>query len=313
MIDAPPISVILCTRNRATSLARALDTLNTLRYPGDWELVIVDNASSDATPGVIEAFEARAPCPVRHVQAPVPGLSRARNIGLAHASKPLVAFVDDDCYPAVDYLEATARAFTDPTIGFAGGRVLLHDPNEQRITVQESTQGERIAPLTFLRSGRIHGANMAFRRDAVIALRGFDERLGAGTLFRAAEDSDMMRRLSAAGWHGLYAPDMVVRHHHGRTTRAEVAALLAGYDRGIGAGMIKCLLDARLRATYARGWYWKMREVGTRRALRQLGWGLCFALRYGPTRRHLMRHPAPDFSVTDASQFTERNAATRVK
>lgn len=304
MSTIPRLSLVVCTRNRAAQLGLCLEAVGKLDCHVAWELIVVDNGSDDHTGTVIKAFQDRKRCNMKIVHAPIVGLSRARNLGLAAARGDIIAFIDDDCYPVPGYLNAILETFDDPLVGFAGGRVLLHDPSDQRITLQESTTALRIAPGIFLRSGMLHGANMAFRRDALLSVRGFDERLGAGSPFKAAEDSDAQRRVSADGWYGRYAPELVVRHHHGRRGPAEVRALLRGYDCGIGAGMAKCLADPRLRRAYLRGWWWKLREVGWRRGIMQIVAALTFVLRHGPSARRLLTHPATPFAPRFAGRVT---------
>ena len=292
MNDLPDITVIMCTRNRARQLGTAFDTLHKLEYAGAWEMVLVDNGSTDGTAVLAHDFARDCQFDMHVVEERRAGLSRARNRGLSVSQGEIVAFLDDDCYPAPDYLASIAACFARDDVGFAGGRVLLYDLADYRITVQELNEPFFIEPASFIRSGQIHGANMAFRRRPLLELRGFDERLGAGSRFSAAEDSDAQRRMSYAGWTGAYDPAILVYHHHGRKTQAEVEELLRGYDRGIGACMVKYLIDPRSRRAYASGWYWKLREISFARCLRQIGWASLFFLLYGPTRSRLHHHPA---------------------
>ena len=90
-------------------------------------------------------------------------------------------------------------AFEDPAIGFVGGRALRFDPNDREIAIKADTEPERYEPRTFIRTGQLHGANMAFRRSVLEKIGGFDELLGAGTLF-PAED---VAAFSDALWAGV--------------------------------------------------------------------------------------------------------------
>jgi len=84
------VSLIVCTRNRAARLPEFLARVAALEAPpGGWELIVVDNGSTDATPEVLDRFARSAPFPTRCVRAPDPGLSRARNTGLAEVTKLL--------------------------------------------------------------------------------------------------------------------------------------------------------------------------------------------------------------------------------
>lgn len=245
------ISLIVCTRNRATQLGRCLESLAALSYHGPWELVLVDNGSADHTAQVIDAFSRTAPMPVKHVLQPVPGLANARNAGLAAAAGEIVGFTDDDCYPQPDLLQRTVAVFADPAVGYAGGRIRLYDSADYPITVLERSFPMRFPPRTFVRTGHIMGANMAFRRRTLDEIGGFDPLFGSGALF-AVEDTDAAARASLRGWAGCYAPEMVVFHHHGRKA-ADVPALWKSYDLGRGAYHMKLLLRERAWLWFLRG------------------------------------------------------------
>src|SRR5512138_3361592 len=95
-----PLSIVLCTRNRADWLRRTLTFYEDIVADIGWELGIVDNGSRDATRQVIREFSSRAQIHVRLAVEPRMGLSRARNAGWQCASGEIIAFTDDDCYPA---------------------------------------------------------------------------------------------------------------------------------------------------------------------------------------------------------------------
>lgn len=105
------ITVIICTRNRARQLRNVLDSFVALRAPegATWELIVVDNGSTDETPAVIDAFADRLP--LRRVGQAVAGLSNARNAGVAAAQGEYICWTDDDVEIDPDWLAAYARAF----------------------------------------------------------------------------------------------------------------------------------------------------------------------------------------------------------
>ncbi|MFL5341669.1 MAG: glycosyltransferase, partial [Gemmataceae bacterium] len=143
--DAPSlaISLVICTRNRAPQLERCLKNIQQMRCSETWELVIVDNGSTDATRAVIDGLRDSLPCPVSVSVEPTPGLGRARNVGWRTARGQVVSFTDDDCYPHPNFLNDVLNAFKpDPRLGFLGGRILLYDPTDYRITIQEHDQRE---------------------------------------------------------------------------------------------------------------------------------------------------------------------------
>ncbi len=277
------ISLVISTRNRAAQLERALDACARLQYEGTWELVIVDNGSSDATPQVLDAFGGRFTRHVRVLQHGRPGLAGARNVGWRAAGGDIVAFTDDDCYPQEDYLAHICGCFSDPRYGFAGGRVLLYDPADHPITIQLSDRQMDFPPRSYIAPGEVHGANFAFRRQALQAIGGFDERLGAGTKYHSAEDTDAMARVSAMGWWGLYDPAPVVSHHHRRRDAKELQWMRKAHGIGTGAYFIKCLANPALRGKYLFRWPNVMVRAGVRRSL----WQLVGAWRFLATERSL--------------------------
>lgn len=278
------ISLIICTRNRAEALARALASVAALAFDGTWEAVIVDNGSTDRTREAIEAFAAEVAFPVIYVHQPVKGLSNARNAGLAKASGSIIAFTDDDCFVAPDFLTTIANAFAqDPALGFVSGRILLHNPDDYPTTINLSTTPLRFAPSAYLAPGAIKGANLAFRREALDAVGGFDPLFGSGAFF-PSEDVDTAARVGRAGWAGAYDPAIVVSHDHGRKA-GDVGALFKAYDLGRGAYHAKLLLHDRAISNAARGWAGLPRRIWHRPAT--LWWELAGA--FGYARAHLGR------------------------
>jgi hypothetical protein len=232
-----------------------LEHVGRLESPeGGWELIVVDNGSTDGTPQLLEEFVRSARFPVTCVSEPRPGLARARNAGMARARGALYAFTDDDCYVSSDFLMQLCRAFADSGVGYVGGRITLFESTDDPVTTKDSRVSEIIPARTVVRAGLIHGANMCIRREVIETIGAFDPLLGAGVPLRSGEDADLLARASSAGWIGLYDPGPVVAHHHGRKPGPEVARLMKGYDYGRGACYAKALLDQRRRRPYFRMW-----------------------------------------------------------
>jgi glycosyltransferase involved in cell wall biosynthesis len=263
------ISMIVCTRNRASRLPRFLSAVAGLEPASfGWELLIVDHASTDDTGRVIQEFAASAAFPVRLLRAAAPALSGAKNQAIAAARGEILAFTDDDCYPRPDYLLAFADVFQAHDVGVVGGRVALHDPTDANVSIRDVDTPSSIEPRTFVRPGTVHGANLAVRREVLAAIGGFDPLLGPGTPCVAAEDIDLVARAVWAGWRGRYDPAPVVSHHHGRKPGEDADRVRRGYDYGRGAYYTKFVLNRLARRAYLRGWY-EIARRGPRAAARQ--------------------------------------------
>jgi cellulose synthase/poly-beta-1,6-N-acetylglucosamine synthase-like glycosyltransferase len=236
------VSLIISTRDRCQQLARCLSSVKRITFERPWELIAVDNGSRDQTAAVVRTFVDSCPFPVIYLQEPEGGKSNALNTAVGIARGKILAFTDDDCYPAPDFLSSLWSSFEDPALGFVTGRILLHDPADARMTIKESTIPITFPARSFIGSGEVSGANMAFRREVLLDLGGFDPVFGPGAPLRACEDLDLAGRASATGWGGQYQPGAVVRHHHGRKAH-DLPALLKSYGIGTGAYHMKLLLN----------------------------------------------------------------------
>jgi cellulose synthase/poly-beta-1,6-N-acetylglucosamine synthase-like glycosyltransferase len=245
------ISLIVSTRDRCQQLSRHLDGVRAISSERLWEIIIVDNGSVDKTATVVQEFISTAPAPVSFVSDPRPGKSNALNMAVGIARGDIVAFTDDDCYPAADFIDRVWAAFQDPKLGYITGRILLHDPTDHPGAISESTEPFTFPGRSFLHAGSVMGANMAFRRSVLLNIGGFDPLFGPGAPFHAAEDVEIASRASAMGWTGQYHPEVIVRHHHERKA-PEFARLLKRYSIGIGAYHMKLLLEGHEVAWFVK-------------------------------------------------------------
>lgn len=249
------VSVVVPTRNRAEQLDRCLAALARIETTLPWEVVVVDNASGDATQEVLRHARDEGRLPLRTVVEPIRSNGRARNRGWRAARGTVIFYTDDDCYPRPDVLDRVWERFADDEeLGYLGGRVLLHDPADDPVTTLTSGTPLVLQPYSVFPLGSLSGANMAFRRATLESIGGFDDTFGHGTRF-SAPDPDAFARASFAGWRGAYDPGIVVEHHHGRKPGSEeVASLYKKYAIGRGAFYAKCVLDRRMRRPYLADW-----------------------------------------------------------
>ena len=228
MTDGTGITVVLATRDRPSLLEGAVASIVTSLRDSD-ELIVVDSASRDA-----ETSRIGRDAGARVIRLEVPGTSRARNAGWKAARSPIVAFTDDDCAVASDWLVRIEAALHDPAVGFVTGRVLGdREASIASAAVVDETAKRFAGPSD--PAGFGSGANMAFRKDALEAIAGFDEGMGPGTSFRAAEDQDAFWRVLGAARIGVYDPAIVVTHRLWRTRGGAVAR---EYAYGVGAGAL---------------------------------------------------------------------------
>jgi GT2 family glycosyltransferase len=241
----PQIALVVCTKNRGHRLERFFDAIKRLHYDHEWELIIVDG-SSDDTPERLREFASSFSGRITIISEPRPGHELARNRGWQASMAPIIAFTDDDCYPDKDFLNDVETVFADRSLGFAGGRILLYDPTDGPTTTLTSSKEKFIAAGDFVHPGFIQGANMAFRRQALTEIDGFD-------WFRAG-DVDAALRASAAGWKGKYDPRPTVYHHHGRKPGKDIEALRRAYDFDRGEYYMKCILFLPQRWLCLQNW-----------------------------------------------------------
>jgi hypothetical protein len=247
------LSLIISTRDRCQELVRCLESVRSITFERPWELIVVDNGSVDETASVVRQFFGSAGVSGVHVFEPKPGKSNALNTAIEIAHGQILAFTDDDCYPAPDFLSRVWSAFEDPSVGYITGRIMLHDPTDYPVTINETTRPLTFPARSLVTVGAIQGANMAFRRGVLAGIGGFDPVLGPGTQF-VSEDLDAAGRASAMGWRGRYCPEVIVRHHHGRKA-SDIPRLMKLYGMGAGAYHMKLLLKGHEFLWFAQSIY----------------------------------------------------------
>lgn len=258
MTRRPDASIVVCTYNRATSLRLTLDALDAQLTPADfeWELVVVDNNSTDATPAVVDDFAATARVRVRTIFVAEQGLSHARNAGVAHSEGHIVGFTDDDVHPAPDWVARIAAVMHERGADIIGGRILAawRQSPPPWLEHRSSLHGalaimEHMTPVHVLNphaTPGIWGANMAFRREVFDKVGLFDTRRGlVGTTLHRGEEIDLVTRALAAGYRAVYDPSVVVSHRIG-ADRMRVGYLSRLYfQRSEGEALVQTAVRGR--------------------------------------------------------------------
>lgn len=208
------VSIIICTQNRAEALRQTLAALAKVCIPPGLptELLVVDNGSVDSTRAVVEAC--RLPdITVRYLFQPEPGLSRSRNAALAEARGQFFLFTDDDIRPPADWVTGMCgplvRGEADAVAGGVRFAPHLERPwmqQRHRSSLADSGELNPDAP------DRLIGASMAFSREVLQDVAGFDTELGAGAL-GMGEETLFAVHLRQAGRRIAGALDVQVEHH----------------------------------------------------------------------------------------------------
>ena len=223
-------SVIVCTYNRSRNLPDCLSKL--AHQEGvqglDWEVLVVDNNSSDDTPQRVQMLSSELPIKIRYVREPLQGLNYARNLGVMSSHGRYFTFVDDDIHVSPRWLVSLYEAFRQTDADAVGGRIHL-DPSIKLppwIATGSETLGflgyQDYGDQPFRMDGRRKypfGGNMSFNRRVVDKIGLFNPKLGRkgegrkrGELFKGAE-TDYFHRLAATGDARIfYEPSAIVYH-----------------------------------------------------------------------------------------------------
>jgi len=207
------VSVVISTYNRARLVSHTLDSVLAQQAGSpSFEIVVVDNNSTDDTRAILEGYATRDPR-IRHFFEPRQGVSYGRNTGVANARAAIIAFTDDDLLVAPDWIAVLAAALREhPEADYVGGRVLpkpgqqfppwltrlhwnplmIHDPGPESLVLNGT---QRVG---------VGSGNLAMRRPVFIEFGGFS------TDYPRGQDRELQLRLWRAGREGRYVPSMVV-------------------------------------------------------------------------------------------------------
>jgi glucosyl-dolichyl phosphate glucuronosyltransferase len=220
-------SILICTFNRAGLLAETLGTIAVMHVDPtlQWEVIVVDNNSTDNTRAVTELITPGFPVPVRVIFEPRQGKSHALNTGIEASSAEVIVFTDDDVQVAPDWLETGVRPLiTRRDIDYTGGPVhpLWDATPPEWINGKPGILWGPIALVDYGTESFIFedrqripmGVNMAVRRSLIARVGGFHPDLErSGSSLMGQGQAEFFFRTRAAGIRGLYVPEMKLKHH----------------------------------------------------------------------------------------------------
>ncbi|MFB2938884.1 glycosyltransferase family 2 protein [Aerosakkonemataceae cyanobacterium BLCC-F154] len=214
----PKISAIICTHNREKYLGAAIDSLLAQDFP-DYEIIVVDNASSDRTREIVQARPS-----VKYIYESVTGLSVARNTGAQSATSQILAYLDDDAVASPHWLSVLYTAYqSNEKLAIAGGKVTLIWPegilppawlsDDLAGNLGAYDLGDKIVYID--RPGLTpRGLNYSIRRKFLAEIGGFDINLGrVGKKLLSNEELLMTEQALNRGWQVAYLPEALVQHN----------------------------------------------------------------------------------------------------
>lgn len=234
------ISLIICTYNRDKYIGQMLDRMAEESCPAShWEIILVDNNSSDNTASICETFQNAHPSLNYHYfLEKQQGLSYARNRGIQEANGDILVFLDDDAFVEEHYLENLEKRLKEyPDAGAFGGRIdPLFESGEAPDwlcpwTLSWVSALDKGDEVTLFTEKYPIGANMGFRKETLDTCGGFSTHLGrTGKNLMGGEEKDLFLRVRRAGYKIYYFPDVRVQHviPESRTTREYIVKFAQG-------------------------------------------------------------------------------------
>src|SRR5438309_2826689 len=249
----PRISVIVCSYNGARTIRDCLEALERLTY-SDYEVIVVDDGSTDTTAAIARRYDCRL------IQTENRGLASARNTGLHAARGEIVAYIDDDAYPDPDWLTYLANRFLSTAhVGVGGPNIAPAGDGRIAECVARAPGGPVHVLLSDREAEHIPGCNMAFRKDRLEAIGGFDPRYRV-----AGDDVDVCWRVQQCGWTLGFSPAAMVWHHRRNSVRAY-------WNQQRGYGTAEALLEQKWPEKYSGighlTWSGRMYGSGSTKAL----------------------------------------------
>ncbi len=215
------ITVVICTYNRRSYLKKAMDSIvNQAFAPDLYELIIVDNNSTDGTKEFVLNNYSHSRVKVRYLHEPNQGLSHCRNTGLRNATFEYIAYIDDDGIAYPDWLENMAKGIKDQNEKFAGitGAIFpIWEIPRPRWLLDRFTMPYSIYhpdKRTVIGYGYVFGVNMVWKKSLLIECGGFNTKLGrVKNKLISGEESFTAERIKNKGYEFIYDPKMRIKHH----------------------------------------------------------------------------------------------------
>ena len=205
----PFVSVVIPTHNRGEILKHTVESLFSQSYPGDrYEIIVVDNASTDETEEMVQSLQRVAPCSLKYYRKENEGPGAARNLGISKASGDIVAFTDSDCVAHHDWLKNGVSKIMEG-FGLVQGKT-LPNPDQPRITLHHTMEVRH-------ENGFYQTCNIFYLKEILDQAGGFSPDFCGLDLFGiprwGGEDTDLAWRVKKQGWRSAFEDTAVVFHH----------------------------------------------------------------------------------------------------
>ncbi|KAF0144497.1 MAG: hypothetical protein FD156_1801 [Nitrospirae bacterium] len=200
------VSVVIPAYNAEKTIAACLTSLMKQDYPGDYEVIVVDDGSSDSTPNIVSGYER-----VRLIKQENAGPAAARNKGAAAAKGEIILFTDSDCVPEGNWIKEMVNPFKDnrDVVGVKG-----RYKTKQKETTARFVQFEYEDKYRYMQKDKyidfIDTYSAGFKREIFLEMRGYDTEFPVA----CAEDVELSFRLSKKGYKMIFNPNAVVYHIH---------------------------------------------------------------------------------------------------
>lgn len=210
-VKLPMASIIICTFNGGSTIESCLRSMEKLRYPSEYEIIVVDDGSTDNTQEILSRFPS-----VRNIRQQNRGLSHARNVGMEAARGEIVVYTDSDCEADEDWLYYLALELVrGKYVGMGGPNLIPDEGSWVADCVGISPGGPTHVMIDDREAEHVPGCNMAFYKWALKLINGFDPQFR-----KAGDDVDVIWRLQDLGYAIGFAPAAQVWHYRRNTVKA---------------------------------------------------------------------------------------------